>query len=926
VAGGDPASFWREPEWEVTVIGSTISHYKILEKLGEGGMGVVYKAQDTKLNRTAALKFLPDRVNEDASAKERFLQEAQAAAGLNHPNICTVYGVDEHEGRLFISMEFVDGGTLREKLPFQKINDALSIAVQIGEALQEAHAKGIVHRDIKADNVMLTSKGQAKVMDFGLAKLKGSLKLTRSSSTVGTLAYMAPEQIQGGEVDSRSDIFSFGVLLYEMLTGKTPFRGEHEAAMMYSILNEEPEPLQKYLPDASADLLHMINRAFEKDPEDRYQSAADMVSEIRRMLKQSSRVSKRLPADMVVPPMQREISAEPRQDRKPSIPTPWMVGGGVGIIVLAALVYGLFFMGGGSSGPRASLNPDMTIRVLPIPFSQFSYSGLSKDGNWVAFPAANANTTWDVYYMHVSGNEVRRVTADSIGSGFNLGADISPDGSLIAYPRPGSGSGGIPVDICVISSLGGSTKRIAQHSTLARWRPDGQRVGYVLFRDPTPKAAYNLWSVKPDGSDSRLEFSDSLGVGGPFSRYSFNWSPDGRSIVWIRSFEGGYQEVITHELDGGRERQLTFDKKNIDDVAWTKNGFIVFSSNRGGNTNLWIVPVDGGTPQQLTKGSGPDIGMSVSGDDQKLVYLQQQQVGSVLIADLKTNESRQITFDDRQIYNLAVSPNGQRVAYTMGDIDPLKPGLGLYLQDRDGSHRRSLMSEPAGITSISWSPDGNRISFAMQPLNQPIDSTRICVVNATDPGEPKQLTMGIRAAWLTPVRLAVTKLTQRDANVTTHDEVINTDGPQSPKRMEDSLSVVRAITGNRLLLQDDHLARQGLWIVSSDFLDNPSKGSRRKLAIPDGALPIAGFRSLYVLDSRNRIWKIDYATGKREQLRGSFPGLNARDSRQASQLVNLGPQNWDVASCISVDDNDSEVAFVTFRYSAKLVMIENIFK
>jgi len=172
----------------------------------------------------------------------------------------------------------------------------------------------------------------------------------------------------------------------------------------------------------------------------------------------------------------------------------------------------------------------------------------------------------------------------------------------------------------------------------------------------------------------------------------------------------------------------------------------------------------------------------------------------------------------------------------------------------------------------------------------------------------------------------VTKLTQRDANVTTHDEVINTDGPQSPKRMEDSLSVVRAITGNRLLLQDDHLARQGLWIVSSDFLDNPSKGSRRKLAIPDGALPIAGFRSLYVLDSRNRIWKIDYATGKREQLRGSFPGLNARDSRQASQLVNLGPQNWDVASCISVDDNDSEVAFVTFRYSAKLVMIENIFK
>jgi eukaryotic-like serine/threonine-protein kinase len=272
------------------MIGTTISHYTILEKLGEGGMGVVYKARDTRLDRIVALKFLPAHVSVNEETKARFLQEAKAAAALNHNSICTVYGVDEYDGKMFIAMEFIEGGTLRERLPYAKIEDAVGAAIQIGEALQEAHSKGIVHRDVKADNIMLTSKGQAKVMDFGLAKLKGSLKLTKTSSTVGTLGYMAPEQIQGGEVDHRSDIFSFGVLLFEMLTGRLPFRGEHEAAMVYSIVHEQPESLTKYIPDAPSALTHVLGRALEKDPEDRYQSAADMVSELRRGQKKSTRV------------------------------------------------------------------------------------------------------------------------------------------------------------------------------------------------------------------------------------------------------------------------------------------------------------------------------------------------------------------------------------------------------------------------------------------------------------------------------------------------------------------------------------------------------------------------------------------------------------------------------------------------------------
>ncbi len=228
------------------MIGQTISYYRILEKLGEGGMGVVYKAHDTKLDRLVALKFLPHGMLVSEEDKARFLQEARAASAVMHPNVCVIHDIAEHEGQQFIVMEYVEGKTMRERVPIQKVQDAINYAIQIGEALEEAHSKGVVHRDVKTDNIMVTSKNQVKVMDFGLAKLKGSLKLTKTSSTVGTLAYMAPEQIQGGEVDTRSDIFSFGVVLYEMLTGQLPFRGEHEAAMVYSIVNEEPEPIQRY--------------------------------------------------------------------------------------------------------------------------------------------------------------------------------------------------------------------------------------------------------------------------------------------------------------------------------------------------------------------------------------------------------------------------------------------------------------------------------------------------------------------------------------------------------------------------------------------------------------------------------------------------------------------------------------------------------
>jgi serine/threonine-protein kinase len=327
----------------MSLVGQTLAHYRILEKLGEGGMGVVYKAEDLKLTRTVALKFLPHTLQANEPERARFLQEARAAAILNHPNICTIHDIQEEDGQQFIVMEYVEGRTMRAASPIEKLQDALAYAIGIGEALQEAHSRGIVHRDIKTENIMLNARNQVKVMDFGLAKLKGSLKLAHSSSTVGTLAYMAPEQLHGGEVDARSDIFSFGAVLFEMLTGRTPFKGEHEAAVMYSIVNEPPESLLKHRPDLPAELEHVIDRALEKDPEDRYQHMDDMVSELRRINRQSARISRvsktNLPileAARASSPQQKTTVSKPAQ---PSHRRSLMIGGaslGVALIVIAA--------------------------------------------------------------------------------------------------------------------------------------------------------------------------------------------------------------------------------------------------------------------------------------------------------------------------------------------------------------------------------------------------------------------------------------------------------------------------------------------------------------------------------------------------------------------------------------------------------------
>jgi serine/threonine protein kinase/Tfp pilus assembly protein PilF len=270
------------------MIGQTISHYRILDKLGEGGMGVVYKAEDLRLKRTVALKFLVPQAVGDEDEKARLVNEAQAAASLDHPNICTVFEIDDVDGQTFIAMAYVEGHTVKERVRggTLTLNDSLDLAIQVGKALHEAHLKGVIHRDIKSANIMVTEKGQAKIMDFGLAQLSGQTKITKTGTTVGTPAYMSPEQARGDTIDPRADIWSLAVVLFEMVTGKLPFKRGSELAVLYAILNEHPPLLSSLSTGIPASLDRIVQKALRKPPTERYYTAAEMAADLEAVRKE----------------------------------------------------------------------------------------------------------------------------------------------------------------------------------------------------------------------------------------------------------------------------------------------------------------------------------------------------------------------------------------------------------------------------------------------------------------------------------------------------------------------------------------------------------------------------------------------------------------------------------------------------------------
>ena len=696
------------------MIGKVVFHYKILEKLGEGGMGIVYKADDLKLTRTVALKFLPHGVDAHETERARFLQEARAAATLNHPNICTIHDIQEFDGQRFIVMEYVEGKTLREIVPVKKIQDAIMYATQIAEALQEAHTHGIVHRDIKADNILVNSKNQVKVMDFGLAKLKGSVKLTKTSSTTGTLAYMAPEQIQGEEADARSDIFSFGIVLYEMLTGHLPFRGEHEAAMVYSIVNEEPEPLQHYVPDAPSELLHILDRAMEKDREDRYQSVHEMLIDLRRLRKETGRVLRR-PVPEGVPLSKGEgesataasatdSSMPGRISRKRVI----LASFGVLFVALSVILYFLLFQ-----GSRETAQPTRT---------QLTFSGdvtlaeISPDGKSFAF----VNADHRLLVQDISGGEplevfkARRIDAVRWApNGTELAVNARIDTSWATF---------------IVPRFGGTYRRFGRIGHWISWSPDGtcvagtlSRSGRVFFLEPS-SGKDSVWIPLKDASY--------------WTRF-IDWSPAGDfiAVLSVDSLEKCHR-ILTTSRDGSRQSTVVQDSAFLWNPRWSPRGDGIYYRWRGDILKIDVDPATGeakGAPRRIQ--AGQQIrGFSLSHDNRMLVGTWGFGTSNLwwtkydLLRSGRVAQERQITEGTGELRDAKISPEGKRIAFVKSG----QRGFDLYVASVDGGDTHQLTFGDVVDGELAWSPDGKQIAY----VSFRGEISKLCFVSA-EGGSPR---------------------------------------------------------------------------------------------------------------------------------------------------------------------------------------------
>ena len=711
------------------MIGRTISHYRILAPIGKGGMGVVYKAEDTKLKRTVALKFLPLEAIGEGENRARFEREAQAAAALNHPNVCTIYEVDEADGQPFIAMEFVEGETLAAKIESGplKIDDALDIAIQAARGLAAAHEHDIVHRDVKSANIMVVPEKtgherQVKLMDFGLAHLaNANTQLTKEGTTLGTMSYMAPEQASGEKIDRRADIWALGVVLYEMIADQQPFQGEYEQAVVYSILNEDAEPLTAVRTGVPKELERVAGKALSKDRDERYQHVEEMLVDL-RALKRS-----RESASAVRPPAQAAA-------RKTSS-VKYAGFAAAGAVVLIAAYLGLR-----PSEPA----PSEPFRVRPLT----SYPGrehspaVSPDGNRVAFCwAPEGDDSSDIYVLDLDATDPVQLTNTPEDE---QGPAWSPDGSSIAFVRRVSAGTSV---LAIMPAVGGPARVIEGVRPVSSvrflsgltWERSGKAL-IVSHRDK-PGDARRLVRVSLDNGQTETITSGSEGL----ADFHPSLSPDGRVLAFARG-GGGTGSLFTVKLSSDGmpvcEPQLAgIDRAGTEICpAWTPDSAeIVFASRQLVlQQGLWRVSPSGADAPRQLETLGPNASCaSVFPDGRRLVYQQlsvDRNIWRIELAGGGQAAGRERRTLSSTLYdaNPQYSPDGRQIVFETDRAGT----KGIWVADADGSNQRPLSvdeARPAG--SPRWSPDGRRVVFDALTDGQP----EVYVVN-TAGGPPLRLT------------------------------------------------------------------------------------------------------------------------------------------------------------------------------------------
>ncbi len=863
------------------MIGTIISHYKILEKLGEGGMGVVYKAHDTKLDRDVALKFLPRDIPVSVEEHLRFIHEAKAASALDHPNICTVYEIDETaDGQMFIVMGYYDGLSLSRKIERGRLDveEAVTIAIQIAEGLQAAHESGIVHRDIKSSNIIVTEKGQAKILDFGLAYKSGLSKLTKTGSTVGTAAYMSPEQARGEKLDHRTDLWSLGVVLYEMVTGKIPFRGEHEAAILYSVVNEEPQPVQSMVPDASPELVHIIRRALEKNAGERYQSAADMLIDLRRLKKDTSRTGYQ-----PLPGAKKVILSGKNK-----------VLSGMIFLLFLALVSYLFFFNKGEE-----INPHYTTRLLQTPFALFGMSGITADGKWILFGAADKNNNWDLHVINATGGEVRRLTQDA-SEGVDA-PNISPDNENVVYLRYTGGTS----EICIVPFIGGTSKRIGFGST-PKWSPDGRRIGFVP--SDINRAHLEFWTMTPDGTDPRLEFIDTLALNN--NMFSFAWSPDGGSVAWVRQRKQRDFEIVIHDLSTHIEHPVISDKSTKNEICWTTNNQLIYSSSVGDEMNLFVISPSGGTPIPITKGMGSVDYPVISKDGKTLVFVQTRLTGHLWLARLDGSMRREEIFStDRRFDYPDISPDGKFIAMGIRMTGTLMDQAGttpnhLYIINRDGTNLRQITSGEIACFKPRWSPDGKMISYYARGIYEPSDSFKVYVINAHKPDIPRYVSHGWNQSWVDSVTLTMAYYDRSGFR----NWQGYLDGRQPKPFSNDSVAAWTICNGRYVCAKDVHRGAAKVFdsirVCRSEEWDG--RGLKYSYTLPE-FMGQPNYDALYGRD-KSDIYRVSFDDWKMKKL-----NVNLQDVDTVTFLIRTTADG-------------KELVYKTSDYVNKLGVIENLFK